>query len=94
MISPALSRRTMIPKVDRGEQFVRRTSGISLASGASATSDGSGRVKIQSKYSLRTDFSAFDDRKPASHRERPVQVQLASLTNSQLACVDLIRKQS
>jgi hypothetical protein len=85
----------------RGDQPIRRTSGVSLASGASAASDGSGKgksrnhlLKIQSGYSTQSDFSAFDDRKPAPSRERPVQVQMASLTNSQLACVDLIRKQS
>lgn len=101
VVSPDYDSQDRPDSARRGEQFVRRTSGISMASGASGTSDGSGMgksrnhlVKIQSEYSSRTDFPAIDDRKPAPYRERPVQVQMASLTNSQLACVDLIRKQS
>jgi hypothetical protein len=44
--------------------------------------------------SVRSGFSTITDHSSNSYRERSIQEQLADLTNSQIACLDAIRKQA
>jgi hypothetical protein len=84
----------------RSVQLMRNNSRLSAKSNHS---DGSGSrkprnlvTKVQSDFSARSRFSDESDvdRKRPSTQERPIQVQIAELTNSQLACMEIIRKQA
>lgn len=84
----------------RYTHFMRSNSRLSTKSNQS---DGSGShkrrnlvAKIQSDFSVRSRFSDDSDldAKFASSQERPIPVQIADLTSSQMACIDIIRKQA
>lgn len=86
----------------RNAHFMRSNSRLSAKSNQS---DGSGSgsrkqrnlvPKVQSDFSARSRFSDDSDvdTKLSSTQERPIHVQIAELTSSQMACMDIIRKQA
>jgi hypothetical protein len=99
-ISPGASRESGFSNTRRNDNFGRNLSQLTPSEGNSGRKTRNLLAKKQTEYSVRSVHlfqgeNAVDNRKTAPVApERTILVQLADLTNSQLACMELIRKQA